>query len=39
MDALAVEVAASTPAELGAMTQRDAEKWGRLIKELGITAQ
>jgi tripartite-type tricarboxylate transporter receptor subunit TctC len=39
MDALAVEVARSTPAELGEMTQRDAEKWGRVIRELGITAQ
>jgi tripartite-type tricarboxylate transporter receptor subunit TctC len=39
MDALAVEVAQSTPAELGAMTQRDADKWGRIIKDLGITAE
>jgi tripartite-type tricarboxylate transporter receptor subunit TctC len=39
MDALAVEVAKSTPEELGAMTRRDAEKWGRAIKELGISAQ
>jgi tripartite-type tricarboxylate transporter receptor subunit TctC len=39
MDALAVEVARSTPAELGDLTRRDAEKWGRLIRELGIAAQ
>jgi tripartite-type tricarboxylate transporter receptor subunit TctC len=39
MDKLAVEVATSTPEELGAMTARDAAKWGRLIKELAITAQ
>ena len=38
MDALAVEVATSTPAELGALTRRDADTWGRIIKELGITA-
>jgi len=39
MDGLAVEVAQSTPEELGAMTQRDADKWGRIIKDLGITAE
>jgi tripartite-type tricarboxylate transporter receptor subunit TctC len=39
MDKLAVEVARSTPEELHDMTVRDADKWGRLIKELGITAQ
>ena len=39
MDKIAVEVAKSTPEALGALTARDAEKWGRLIKELGITAQ
>jgi tripartite-type tricarboxylate transporter receptor subunit TctC len=39
MDKIAVEVAKSTPEELGQMTVRDAEKWGRIIKELGITAQ
>jgi tripartite-type tricarboxylate transporter receptor subunit TctC len=36
---IAVEVAASTPDELGALTQRDAAKWGKIIRELGITAQ
>ncbi|RAI40619.1 Bug family tripartite tricarboxylate transporter substrate binding protein [Rhodoplanes roseus] len=39
MEELAVEVAGSTPEELGSMTRRDAAKWGRTIKELGITAQ
>jgi tripartite-type tricarboxylate transporter receptor subunit TctC len=39
MDKIAVEVAKSTPEALGQMTVRDAEKWGRIIKELGITAQ
>jgi tripartite-type tricarboxylate transporter receptor subunit TctC len=39
MDALAVEVARSTPEELGELTRRDADRWGRTIRELGITAQ
>jgi len=39
MDALAVEVAQSTPEELGALTQRDADKWGHIIEDLGITAE
>lgn len=39
MDAIAVEVASLTPDELGALTRRDAEKWGKLIKELGVTPQ
>src|SRR5262245_58602882 len=39
MDDIAVEVAKSTPDELGALTRNDAEKWGRIIKELGITPQ
>jgi tripartite-type tricarboxylate transporter receptor subunit TctC len=39
MDKIAVEVAKSTPDELGQMTARDAAKWGGIIKELGITAQ
>jgi tripartite-type tricarboxylate transporter receptor subunit TctC len=38
-DDIAVEVARSTPEELGAMTQRDADKWGRVIKEFGIAVQ
>src|SRR5215831_143519 len=39
MDDIAVEVARSTPEELGELTRRDADKWGRLIRELGIAAQ
>ncbi len=39
MDDIAVEVAKSTPEELGAMTRADADKWGRLIKDLGIAPQ
>ena len=36
---IAVEVAASTPDELGDMMRRDAEKWGTLIKSIGIATQ
>jgi tripartite-type tricarboxylate transporter receptor subunit TctC len=36
---IAVEVAASTPEELGGMMRRDAEKWGALIKSIGIATQ
>ena len=36
---IAVEVAKSTPEQLAAMTRADADKWGKAIKELGITAQ
>jgi tripartite-type tricarboxylate transporter receptor subunit TctC len=39
MESIAVEVARMTPEELGTLTRNDAEKWGKLIKELGITAQ
>jgi len=39
MDDIAVEVARSTPEELGALTRRDADKWGKLIKDLGILPQ
>jgi tripartite-type tricarboxylate transporter receptor subunit TctC len=39
MAAIAVEVAKMTPEELGTLTRNDAEKWGTLIKELGITVQ
>jgi len=39
MDALAVEVARSTPEELGELTRREADRWGKTIRELGITAQ
>ncbi len=39
MDEIAVEVARTTPEELSALTRRDAEKWGKVIKELGIAPQ
>jgi tripartite-type tricarboxylate transporter receptor subunit TctC len=39
MDDIAVEVAKSTPEELGAMTRDDAARWGKLIKELGVSGQ
>jgi tripartite-type tricarboxylate transporter receptor subunit TctC len=35
---IAVEVAISSPEELAQLTRADADKWGRIIKELGITA-
>jgi tripartite-type tricarboxylate transporter receptor subunit TctC len=36
---IAVEVASSTPQELGAMMRADTEKWGGIIKSLGINPQ
>jgi tripartite-type tricarboxylate transporter receptor subunit TctC len=39
MENIAVEVAKSTPEELGAMMRTDAEKWGGVIKDLGISPQ
>ena len=36
---IAVEVAPSTPEQLGAMMRADAEKWGKIIRELGVSAQ
>jgi tripartite-type tricarboxylate transporter receptor subunit TctC len=39
MENIAVEVAHSTPDELAAMTRRDAEKWTKTIKDLGINVQ
>jgi tripartite-type tricarboxylate transporter receptor subunit TctC len=39
MEDIAVEVAKSTPEELGALTRADADKWGRIIRDLGIAAQ
>jgi tripartite-type tricarboxylate transporter receptor subunit TctC len=39
MSEIAVEVAASTPEELGNLTRRDAEKWGKIIRDLGVAAQ
>jgi tripartite-type tricarboxylate transporter receptor subunit TctC len=37
MEDIAVEVAKSSPDELAALTRADADKWGRIIKELGVT--
>ncbi len=39
MDDIAVEVASSTPQELADRMRREAEKWGALIKSLGIATQ
>jgi tripartite-type tricarboxylate transporter receptor subunit TctC len=39
MENIAVEVAKSTPEELGEMMRRDEKKWGKIIHELGISAQ
>ena len=36
MDDIAVEVASSTPEELSERMRRDAEKWGGIIKSIGI---
>jgi tripartite-type tricarboxylate transporter receptor subunit TctC len=39
MEAIAVELATSSPEELAAMTRADADKWGGIIRQLGITPQ
>ncbi len=36
---IAVETARSSPEELATLTRADADKWGRIIKQLGITPQ
>jgi tripartite-type tricarboxylate transporter receptor subunit TctC len=36
---IAVEVASSTPDELGTRMRTDSEKWGKIIKSLNITPQ
>jgi tripartite-type tricarboxylate transporter receptor subunit TctC len=36
---IAVEVSASSPSELATMMRVDADKWGKIIKDLGISAQ
>ena len=36
MEDIAVEVAKSTPEELGALVRSDAEKWGKIIRALNI---
>ena len=37
MEDIAVETARSSPEELAALTRADADKWGKVIKQLGIT--
>ena len=39
MAEIAVETARSTPDDLAAMTRADAQKWGGIIRQLGITPQ
>ena len=39
MEEIGVEVATSSPEELEARLRLDAEKWGGIIRQLGITAQ
>ena len=39
MDAIGVEVVQSTPEGFGAVLKRDADRYGKLIKELKITAE
>jgi tripartite-type tricarboxylate transporter receptor subunit TctC len=39
MENIAVETARSPPEELAALTRADAEKWGGIIRQLGITGQ
>ena len=39
MEDIAVETAPSSPEELAALTRADADKWGRIIRQLGITGQ
>jgi tripartite-type tricarboxylate transporter receptor subunit TctC len=39
MDAIAVEVASSTPEELGERMRKDAEKWGGIIRSIGLVPQ
>src|SRR5262249_1739539 len=36
---IAVENARSSPEELAALTRADAQKWGAIIRQLGITGQ
>jgi tripartite-type tricarboxylate transporter receptor subunit TctC len=36
---IAVEIATSSPEELAALTRADADKWGGIIRQLGITPQ
>jgi len=36
---IAVETAKSSPEELVTLTRADADKWGKIIKQLDITPQ
>jgi tripartite-type tricarboxylate transporter receptor subunit TctC len=36
MEDIAVETARSSPEELAALTRADADKWGKIIRQLGI---
>jgi len=36
MEDIAVEIARSSPEELATLTRADADKWGQIIRELGI---
>ena len=36
---IAVETAASSPEQLASMTRADADRWGRIIKQLGLAPQ
>lgn len=36
MDAMAVEVARSTSGELGSLIREEADKWGKIVNDLGI---
>jgi tripartite-type tricarboxylate transporter receptor subunit TctC len=39
MEDIAVETARSSPEELAALTRADADKWGKIIRQLGIAPQ
>jgi len=39
MDAIGVETATSTPQEFGKILRRDADRYGKLIKDLGIQGE
>jgi hypothetical protein len=39
MEDIAVETAKSSPEEPATLTRADADKWGKIIKQLGITPQ
>jgi tripartite-type tricarboxylate transporter receptor subunit TctC len=39
MEDIAVETAKSSPKELATLTRADTDKWGKIIKQLGITPQ